>query len=102
MSSYRAHVYHRVDAVLRDAYSVTLASEDGTYGVKQDNGTVIVPAGTSVTNPETGFYRTNYFDVVEGPVYQVAWKIITESGDEPKYVTQQVGPFDSGEPIRGV
>lgn len=90
--SERIYIEYRSGGVLTNAYSVTLASSDGTYGVKTLSGTSVVDSGTSVTNSSTGVYEYD-LDVTYGVVYVASWKIVPESGDDPVYATQTVGPF---------
>jgi len=90
--SERIYIEYRSGGVLTNAYSVTLASSDGTYGVKTLSGTSVVDSGTSVTNSSTGVYEYD-LDVTYGVVYVASWKIVPENGDDPVYATQTVGPF---------
>lgn len=98
----KVFIEYRSAGVLTDPFSITLASRDDTYGIKRyDTGEVIVASGTSVTNESTG--RFSYTtSLEEGVVYVVSWKVVQNSGDEPKFIVQQVGPFQSGSTIRAV
>jgi len=78
---------------LTNAYSVTLASEDGTYGIKSvDSGVIIAPSGTVPNNPSVGRYEYT-FDTTPGEVYLVSWRIVPNVGNEPTYQEEQIGPF---------
>jgi len=90
--SKKVYIYYKENGELADAYQVQLASEDGTFGIKESNGTVVIPSGTSVTNPSTGRYEKS-FDAENDIVYVVSWEILPKETDDPKYVTQQIGPF---------
>ena len=79
--------------VSTNAYSMTLSSEDGTYGIKEyDSGTIIAPNNTTPENPSTGRYEYT-FDTVPGEVYLVSWKIVPNVGNTPVYQEEQLGPF---------
>ena len=83
------YIYYREGGALADAYSVTLASEDGSYGIQTASGTVVIASGTAVSNPSTGLYE-KAFTASEGQTYVIAWKIVNNVGDDPNYITQQV------------
>jgi hypothetical protein len=93
---------YRESGVLTTAYQVTLASEDGLWGIRRltDYATIIptdAPTGTS----STGVYTYTYnFDA--DTVYQVSWKIIAKNGEEPRYFVDQIGPFPQDNDIRAV
>lgn len=76
-----------------DPYSIVLGSEDGTYGVKREDGEVIVSNGQSVTKISTGIYEHD-FEVESGYNYTVSWKIKSSSSADFKYYTEIVGPFE--------
>jgi hypothetical protein len=58
MVSKTIYIEYRVSGALASAYEVTLASEDGTYGIKRkSNGDVVVSSGTAVDNPSLGRYE---------------------------------------------
>lgn len=90
--SERIYIEYRSEGALANAYSVTLASSDSVYGVKNLNGTVVVDSGTTVTNSSTGVYEYD-LDIDYGVVYIASWRIVPENGDDPVYATQTVGPF---------
>lgn len=88
------YISHEIEGVLTNANLVQLASQDSTFGIKRgDTGEIIVPSGTSVSNPSIGTYEYS-FSPVSGVVYLVSWEIISQENDEPKYVVQQIGPFE--------
>jgi len=77
----------------RNAYSVTLESEDGTYGMKTLNpDNIVAAAGSAVDNPYSGRYE-HVFPVTPGKVYKLVWKIIPTPGSTPIYREDEVGPF---------
>jgi hypothetical protein len=78
---------------LTNAFSVTLSSEDGTYGIKAFDSEVVIAAdGTIPDNPSTGRYEYT-FDTVPGEIYLVSWEIIPNVGNTPIYQEEQIGPF---------
>jgi hypothetical protein len=88
------HISYKINGELTNAYSVVLASEDGTFGIKQaSDGTVVAPYDTPVNNTSTGIYEYPFDEAETGLVYIVAWKIVRTEGSSPKYITQQIGPF---------
>lgn len=99
--SERIYIEYRSGGVLTNAYSVTLASSGGTYGVKTLSGTPVVDSGTSVTNSSTGVYEYD-LDITYGVVYVASWKIVPENGDDPVYTTQTVGPFYASASIKSI
>ena len=75
------------------AYEITLASEDGTYGIKEfDTNIVIVPNGEPTSNPDLGIYEYEA-DLDNNKIYLVSWKVIATPNDDPYYKVQQIGPF---------
>lgn len=92
MASKKIFIEYKVNGSLANAYSVTLASQDLTYGIKKQDGTVVVANEASVTNSSTGVYEYD-LDVDEGLIYLVSWKIVTSLGSQPVYTTQSIGPF---------
>lgn len=77
-----------------NAYSVELASEDGSYGIKEQiSGDVAVSSGTAVSNPSTGRYEYTTSMLDDTKIYVVSWKIIPNQGDQPIYQVDNVGPF---------
>ena len=87
------YIDYKVAGVAANAFSVTLASQDGTYGIKNLSTSAIVAAsGTVVNNPSTGRYEYS-FNPDSTSVYAVSWRVIPSEFDALKYVTQQVGPF---------
>jgi len=92
-TSETVYIYYLEDNVRRNAYSVTLASEDGTFGIKRaSDDAVILPSGTSVSRPETGYYQRE-FSAEEGEIYIVSWRVVPYATYQPKYVVQQIGPI---------
>ncbi len=96
MSSQKLYIDLAVGGPASNAYSVTLASSDGSYGVKTEAGTVVVPSGTAVANPRTGRYEYT-IDADDSSIYLVSWKIVYSQGDQPVYANQSVGPFSATE-----
>lgn len=92
--SQKVYIEYKKDGILSSAYSVTLSSQDGSYGIKKSDGTIIVSNDTSVSNPSTGSYEYT-FNPEDNTVYYASWKIVPENGDEPVFVNQTVGPFSS-------
>lgn len=90
----RIYIEYKQAGALTQAYNVQLAANDGSYGVKKQDGTVIITSGTTVTNPSTGVYEY-YVDVEYGEIYVASWKITPELNDQPIYATQTFGPFYS-------
>jgi hypothetical protein len=76
-----------------DAYEVKLASDDGTYGIKEfDTNTVTIPNGENTSNPQTGLYEYEV-DLNNDTIYQVSWKVTATPHDKPDYKIQLIGPF---------
>jgi len=76
-----------------NAYSITLASEDGSYGLKSVNPSEIIYAsGTAVDNPSTGLYEKT-FNITPGAVYTASWKIMRTASTAPLYEVEQLGPY---------
>lgn len=93
---------HRIDGKLKDAYSVRLRSEDGTYGVKAlDDGNVVVHPTGVIESSEEGIYEYE-FSHPSNVMYVASWEIISEEGDDVRYVVKQVGPFDENGDIIAV
>lgn len=85
---------YEVNGLAVNAYSVTLASSDGSYGIKdQFSGTVVVSNGTAVDNPTTGRYEYTTTDFDDTKVYEISWRIVPNDGDQPYYKVELVGPF---------
>jgi len=83
-----------------NAYSVTLASEDDTYGLKTINpDNIIAAAGTPVTNPYPGRYEY-VFTITPGLVYKLSWKIIPTIGADPIYSKEEIGPLASIQDVK--
>ncbi len=100
--SRKIYIEYREGDVLAVAHSVELGSADESYGIKELDGTVVVADGTSVENPSTGIYEYSY-SFENDITYRVSWRIIANVGDNPQYITQEIGPFrDSAETIRAV
>lgn len=92
----RIYIEYKLSGVLTNAFSVVLGSQDGSYGVKKQDGTVIVANDVTVDNTSTGIYEYN-LSVDFNTLYTASWKIIPVSGDTPVYVTQSIGPFSPTE-----
>jgi hypothetical protein len=92
MATKKIFIEYKVDGSLSSAYSVELASDDSSYGVKKQDGTVVVSSGTAVTNSSTGVYEYD-LSVDDGIIYVASWKIISSVGSEPVYAIQSLGPF---------
>jgi len=103
MISKKIFIEYKVNGSLDSAYSVVLASQDSLYGIKKQDGTVVVANDTTVVNSSTGIYEYN-LDVDEGIIYLVSWKITPSSGSQPVYTTQSLGPFSASaqNPVRSV
>ena len=101
MSSQKLYIDLEISGQLTDAYSVTLASASGTYGVRTQAGTVVVPNGTSVLHPSIGRYEYT-LDAIDSEIYVVSWKVINQENDQPVYVDQTVGPFVTTSSIQAV
>lgn len=92
MATKKIFIEYKVDGSLSSAYSVELASDDSSYGVKKQDGTVVVSNGTSVINSSTGVYEYD-LSVDDGIIYVASWKIVSSVGSEPVYAVQSLGPF---------
>lgn len=88
----KIYIEYKISGVLANAYSVVLGSQDGTFGVKKQDGTVVVPHGTTVDSSLTGVYEYD-LPVDFNTLYVASWKIVPVSGDTPVYVNQSIGPF---------
>jgi hypothetical protein len=92
-----------VAGALTNAYNVTLASSDGTYGIKNKlTGIAIVSNGTPVSNPSTGRYE---YTVTLDPntAYEVSWRFLSSPAVDPTFIVEDVGPFSEPDsPIRAV
>jgi len=97
----RIYIEYQISGVYTNAFSVKLASVDGTYGIKKQDGTVIVASGTSVLNPSTGIYEYS-FEEDENITYTASWEIVPIEGDLPVYSTQTVGPFSLTTSVKAV
>jgi len=98
----KVFIKYRETGDLKNAYSVTLASEDGAFGIKvTTTGEVIFPSGTSVSNPSVGVYEKS-FDPSLNTVYTVSWKIVGSAGAEARFVVQQIGPFEDDDGVSAV
>lgn len=87
------YITFELNDLLINAYFVQLASEDGTYAIKEfDTGTIIKTSGQAVTNPSTGRYEYS-FSADDTKTYLVSWEITANPGDLPTYQVQQVGPL---------
>ena len=47
-------IEYKVAEQFENAFSVTLASVDGLFGVKKQDGTIVVVNGSEVSNPSQG------------------------------------------------
>jgi hypothetical protein len=94
MTTKRIYIEYKVDGVLENAYSVSLSSEDSSYGVKDQDGNIVVSDNTSVTNSDTGVYEYE-LEVEDNIIYTVSWEIVPSMGSESVFAVQSVGPFDS-------
>lgn len=91
--SQTVYIDYEINGIPSNAYSVKLGSSDGTFGIKMiGTGAVIVPNNAVVDHPSIGRYEYT-FDPLIGITYTVSWKIIPNAGDDPQYVTQEIGPF---------
>jgi hypothetical protein len=98
----KVYINYAVSGVAANAHSVTLTSSDGTYGIKRkDTGAIIVAAGTAVSNPSIGRYEYD-LDAIDGVVYLVSWKVLPTATANARYISQEVGPFDSQTEIQAV
>ena len=78
------------DGVIKNAESVTLSSEDNTFGIKRnDTGESVVADNTPVSNPFTARYEFT-FDAEVGVVYTISWEIVPTSGAERKFEVQVI------------
>lgn len=92
----RIYIEYKLSGVLTNAYSVVLGSQDGVFGVKKQDGTIVVANGVAVDNPSTGIYEYN-LPVSFNTLYTASWKIVPLNGDTPVYVNQSIGPFSPTE-----
>jgi hypothetical protein len=95
-------INYAIGGVATDIYTVSLSSEDASYGVRvHGTSDVVVADGTLVwqsgSGPDddrisTGVYQ---YAITVSPdiIYDVSWEIIPTSGGEPIFVVQQIGPF---------
>ena len=95
MSQRTVNLTYKSGGEFANAHEVVLASEDGSYGVKEiDTQNVVVPSGTPVDNPETGKYE--YIFTADGTAsYIASWEITPWPGAEPLYRIQVVEPLVS-------
>lgn len=76
-----------------NAYSVQLASEDGTYAIKElDTDIITISSGQPSVNTETGRYEYTFY-ADDTKTYLVSWEIIANHNDQPTYEVQQIGPL---------
>lgn len=94
MATKKIFIEYKIDGVLSSAYSVELSSSDSTFGVKKQDGTIVVADGTAVTNSSVGVYEYE-LTVEDGVIYTASWEILSSVGAEPIYATQTLGPFSS-------
>tara|TARA_Y100000310_G_scaffold269503_1_gene282710 strand:+ start:690 stop:1985 length:1296 start_codon:yes stop_codon:yes gene_type:complete len=89
-------INHKVGGVLTAAHSITLASSDGTYGIKElTSGDIIASDGTGTDNPSTGRYEYT-FNAESNISYLVSWKILTNSNSTALFKTQTIEPTTVG------
>jgi len=102
MAAKTIFIEHRVGGFLTNAFSVVLASDDDSFGIKElDTGTIIAANNTAVQNPSTGRYEY-IFDTQNQKIYSVSWKIFTNSDSDPVFSLQKAGPFATSDKIRSV
>lgn len=97
----RIYIEYRVGSDLANAYSVKLSSSDEAYGVKKQDGTIVVADNTEVTNSSTGIYEYN-LAIENNTTYIATWEIVSTEGDEPIYTSQTIGPFSVSTPVQAV
>jgi len=86
-------ITNALNNIPENAYFVQLASEDGTYAIKElDTGTVIKSSGQDVINTEIGKYEYT-FGADDTKTYLVSWEVQQTNKDLPVYKVQQIGPF---------
>jgi hypothetical protein len=89
----------QVDGIPTSATSVSLASEDSSYGIKTKEGTIILASDIETITEDTsivGLYKYT-FTVDDNNVYLISWKVVTTDGTQ--YFIQELGPFYSKEKI---
>lgn len=90
-----AQIERRLNGVLTNATTVTLANTGDVYGIRRaDTGAVSVAAGAATTNPSTGIYQYDYGALDESQVYEVSWKFVT--GTDTEYAVQVLTPKREG------
>jgi len=93
MPSRTVYLDYELNGLPLNAYAVELASEDGTYAIKEfDTGTITKISGQSVDNPSVGNYEYSFI-ADDTKIYLVSWQITANPGDLPTYEVQQAGPF---------
>jgi len=76
-----------------DAYSVSLTSSDGSYGIKEVESSVItISSGTQPSNPSTGRYEYT-FNAENYKEYAVSWRVKLSSDSDYTYTLQNIGPI---------
>jgi len=95
-------IEHRVSGILSNAFAVTLASEDETFGIKEtESGAVVVASGRSVSNPSVGRYEFT-FDFEGEKVYTISWKILSNPDSQAVFSVQRAGPFVASDSIQAI
>lgn len=89
----KIYIEYKDGGVLKNVYSVKLASADGGYGVRrEDTGQVVVANNTAVSNPSVGYYEYD-LDYIPNVAYDVSWRVQPTKDSGPQFVTDMVGPF---------
>ena len=91
---------HKDGDDLVDAFSVELASEDGSFGIKRNDTNESVSANeTPVSNPSTGVYEFT-FDAKIGVSYTVSWRIVSTAGADPIFQVDTIeAPMATALPV---
>lgn len=99
----KVYIEYRELGVLTNAYEVVLAAQPPATGglVKTLTGEVILADGALVDNPSTGRYE-KILTLEENTVYTVRWRVTPNFGSQPKYASEQIGPYSNTGTIRAV
>jgi hypothetical protein len=93
MANRTPFITYELNGLPVNAYSVQLASEDGTYSIKELNtGIITIPSGQTVNNTEIGRYEYTFL-ADDTKTYLVSWEIVANPGNLPAYKVQQIGPL---------